>query len=348
MATTETRTDGDGGRRDQPRRGAGVRRRTRSRDGGSEVRRSAGDLAAHDAADRSHRSRRLRVRPGLRRLVDPGLSGDPRVRHAPDAGPVDRVRRPVLHAGDAVADLLGRRSGVGRALRARSPVRGPQGRAAPRRHRDRRRGLLRSRGRVLRVRPHLLRAGRESGVLRGGLERGLLEHRRPSEREAQLGLQAASEGGVLPGAAGRLDGESAQRDGGDDGGARDPVRVPSPRGVLGRPGRDRHALPAAAAHGRPDDDLQVRGQEHGVRRRQDRDLHAQADLPGERIGHARAPVAVEGRRSADVREGRVRPPERPGQALHRRAADARAGVAGVLRADDELISAASCRATRRR
>ena len=31
--------------------------------------------------------------------------------------------------------------------------------------------------------------------------------------------------------------------------------------VLRRPGRDRHALPAAAADGRPDDDLQVRGQE---------------------------------------------------------------------------------------
>ena len=60
-------------------------------------------------------------------------------------------------------------------------------------------------------------------------------------------VQAPAEGGVLPGPAGRLAGEPAQRDGGDDGVARDPVRVPPPRGVLGRPGRDRHALPAAAA-----------------------------------------------------------------------------------------------------
>ena len=38
----------------------------------------------------AHRRRRLRVGAGLRRLVDPGLSGDPRVRHAADA----RTRRP--------------------------------------------------------------------------------------------------------------------------------------------------------------------------------------------------------------------------------------------------------------
>ena len=168
-------------------------------------------------------------------------------------------------------------------------------------------------------------------------ERGLLEHR--GQPEAQPGIQAAPEGGLLPGAAGRLAREPAQRDGGDDGVARDPVRVPPPRGVLGRAGRDRHALPAAAADGRPDDDLQVRGQERRPRRRQDRHVHAQADLPGERVGHARPPVAVEGRRSADVRAGRVRAPERPGQALHRGPAHPRAGAAGVLRANHELLPA---------
>ena len=83
-----------------------------------------------------------------------------------------------------------------------------------------------------------------------------------------------------------------------------------------------------------------------ARRRQDGHVHAQADLPGERIGHARPPVAVEGRRSADVRAGRVRAPERSGQALHRRAAHARAGAAGVLRADHELVPPAGARVTR--
>ena len=46
--------------------------------------------------------------------------------------------------------------------------------------------------------------------------------------------------------------------------------------------------------------------------------------------------------------GRLRAPERPGQALHRRPARPRAGAAGVLRADDELVPAAGARATRRR
>ena len=96
----------------------------------------------------------------------------------------------------------------------------------------------------------------------------------------------------------------------DDGVARDQVRVPPPRGLVWRPGRDRHALPAAAADGRPDDDLQVRRQEHGRGGGQDGDVHAEADLPGERVWHARAPVAVEGRRAADVRPGPLRAPER--------------------------------------
>ena len=37
------------------------------------------------------------------------------------------------------------------------------------------------------------------------------------------------------------------------------------------------------------------------------DVHAQADLPGQRLGHARAPVAVEGRRAAVLRRDRATP-----------------------------------------
>ena len=119
------------------------------------------------------------------------------------------------------------------------------------------------------------------------------------------------------------------------------VRVPPPRGLLGRTGRDRHALPAAAAHGRPDDDLQVRGQEHRGGRWQDGDVHAEADLRGERVGHARAPVAVEGRRPADVRRrtgtrtsATWPSTTSPGCSTHAPA------LLGVLRADHELLSPA--------
>ena len=244
--------------------GNGVRHRTWGRDGRPQVHRPARHLAAHDPAACSARRRRLRVRARLRRLLDPRLPGDPRVGHAADAGPDDRVHRPLLHASDAVADLLGRRPGARRALRARPAVRRAEGRAAP--------GSSTGIADVAYFGPeaeffvfdHIAYSQtREPRVLRGRLRRGLLEHgrRRPSTNP-NLGLQAAPEGGLLPGAAGRLDGQPARRDGADDGVARDQVRVPPPRGLLGRPGRDRHALPAAAADGRPDDDLQVRGQEH--------------------------------------------------------------------------------------
>ena len=53
------------------------------------------------------------------------------------------------------------------------------------------------------------------------------------------------------------------------------------------------------------------------------DVHAQADLRGERLGHARPPVAVEGRRERDVRLRRLRAALARGAELHRRPARAR-------------------------
>ena len=72
-------------------------------------------------------------------------------------------------------------------------------------------------------------------------------------------------------------------------------------------------------------------QEHGQEARQDRDLHAQADLPGQRLGHAHPPVAVEGRQEPLLREGRLRRHLRDVQALHRRHPEARPGAAGLHR-----------------
>jgi glutamine synthetase len=45
--------------------------------------------------------------------------------------------------------------------------------------------------------------------------------------------------------------------------------------------------------------------------RQERDLHAEADLRRQRLGHAHPPVAVEGRRAALLRRARLRRPVRP-------------------------------------
>ena len=73
---------------------------------------------------------------------------------------------------------------------------------------------------------------------------------------------------------------------------------------------------------------------------QDGDVHAEADLPGQRLGHARAPVAVEGRRAAVLRREGLRRPLRHGALVHRRPAQARAGDPRVHEPDDELVQAA--------
>ena len=86
---------------------------------------------------------------------------------------------------------------------------------------------------------------------------------------------------------------------------RDPDRVPPPRG---RPvaARDRHALRRRARDGRQDDDLPDRRQ--GGRRlaRLLRDVHAEAALRRERLGHAHAHVAVQGRPEPVLRRARTR------------------------------------------
>ena len=86
----------------------------------------------------------------------------------------------------------------------------------------------------------------------------------------------------------------------------------------GRPGRDRLPVRHAAQDRRQPDELQVRREERRAPARPDRDLHAEADLHGQRLGHALPPVAVEGRRAAVLRRDRLRRPFGHGAALHRR------------------------------
>ena len=60
-------------------------------------------------------------------------------------------------------------------------------------------------------------------------------------------------------------------------------------------------------HGRPHADLQVLHPQRRPQLRQDRDLHAEADLWRQRLGHARAPVDLEGRQAALRRQQVCRP-----------------------------------------
>ncbi len=78
-------------------------------------------------------------------------------------------------------------------------------------------------------------------------------------------------------------------------------------------------------------------QEHRLARRQDRHVHAEAALRRQRLGHARPPVAVEGRPAAVPRRGRLRRPLGHGALLHRRPAAPRPEPAGLHQPDGELL-----------
>ena len=139
-----------------------------------------------------------------------------------------------------------------------------------------------------------------------------------------LGVQAPLQGGLLPRPADGLVPGPALRDGARAREGRHLDRGAAPRGRHRRPGRDRHALRHAGDDGRQAHALQVRGQERGARERQVGHVHAEAALPGQRLGHARAPVVVEGRRAAVLRREGLRRPLRPRALVHRRPAQARA------------------------
>ena len=225
-----------------------------------------------------------------------------------------------------------------RAVREGPARRRPPRGGAPARERHRRHRVLRPRVRVLRLRRGALRPRPERVALPRRLARGLLEL-----RQARPRLHGAPEGGLLPGGAVGLAARPPHGDGAHARAARHPVRVPPPRGRLGRPVRDRPPLHDPHPHGRSGHDLQVRRQERRPQAREDRDLHAEADLRRQRLGHAHAPVAVDGGHAAHGRQVRVRGALAARSRVRRRPARARAGAPRVLRADDELVPPARSR-----
>ncbi len=204
------------------------------------------------------------------------------------------------------ADVLRRDHARAHALRGR-----PAPRAAPRaraRAGDGLRHLQRgARARVLPV-PRL--------PLDGGARRGRLL--RPDDARRGLGR--------------------APRDGAGAGAAGDPRRVHPPRGGA-LPARDRHALRGRAEDGRRLHDLPHHGQ--GVRDevRLARDVHAQAAVRRERLGHAHPPVAVQRRQERVLRPRRPVLPVGRRQGVHRRPAQARARDLLDLRPVGQLLQA---------
>ena len=211
--------------------------------------------------------------------------------------PDDRAHRPVPRSQDAEPQLLRARPVHPRGVLARPAQRGPQGGELPGQHRHRRHRVLRRGGRVLHLRLGELRLEDERHVLRDRLRGGLVEHRRAGRgrRQPEPRLQGPPQGRLLPRRAVRPLRRPARQDVHQPAERRLHAGARSPRGGHRRPGRDQLQVQHPAARGRRPGAVQVHHQEHRVAGRQDRHVHAEAAVRRQRVGHARPPVAVEGR-----------------------------------------------------
>ena len=293
-------------------------------------------------------SRRARVR----RLVDPRVPGDPGVRHAPDPRPEHRGHRPVPRAHDAQHQLLRAGPGHGRVVlaatratsrrRPRTTSRAP---ASPTPRTSVPRPSSTSSTRCASTRTST-RATTSSTRIEGVVELG---PRARARRLTEPRVQAAVQGGLLPGPADGPVPGPALRDGADARAASaSRSRCSTTRSAP--PARPRSTCASTRCCAWPTSSCSTSTSSRTSRaaRGQDGHVHAEAALPGQRLGHARAPVAVEGRRAAVLRREGLRRPLRPRALVHRRPARARAVDPRVHEPDHELVQAARARATRRR
>ena len=214
-------------------------------------------------------------------------------------------------------------------------------RGVPQIHRPRRRRLFRSGAGILHLRRGRV-VGRHVGqLLQDLLIRGGVVDRR-EVRGRQHGPPPAIKGGYFPGAAGRFaaghplgDLPRARADGRRSRGA-------PPRGRERRPVRDRHQVRAAGAARRLAADPEVLRAQRRARVRQDGDVHAEADRRRQRLGHARAPVGLEGRQEP-VRRRRLRGPVGIRAVLHRRHHQAREGAERDHQSRHQLVQAPGAR-----
>ena len=185
--------------------------------------------------------------------------------------------------------------------------------------------LRRPRVRVLRLRRGLVHERPERGALQGRLGRGSLELRRPRPR-----LHDPREAGLLPARAARHAARPAHAHGADARAAR--RRSASSTITRSRPaGQCEIDLRFQSLTRMADQVLLYKYviKNDGARRRQVGDVHAEADLRRQRLGHALPPVAVEGGHAALRRQVRAR------RAL---AARARATSRGLLEHAPALLA----------
>ncbi len=144
-------------------------------------------------------------------------------------------------------------------------------------------------------------------------------------RRRQHGPSRADQGRLLPGAAGGFAAGHPLGDGACAAGDGRGVRGAPPRSGSHGAERNRHQVQQPGEARRLDDDPQVCGAQRRALLRQDRDLHAEARGGRQRLGHARASVARQGRQEPVYRQ-RLRGIVRSGAALHRRHPQARQGA----------------------
>ena len=233
--------------------------------------------------------RLLHRRPDVRRLLDPRLPGDPRVRHEAGPGPDDGVHRPVPRREDADRELLRSSTRSPDEAYSRDPRNiARKAEAYLKSHRHRRHRVLRRRGRVLHLRRRALRDQAERRLLLHRLRRGGLEHR-PRRGGRQPRLQdARTRAATSPSRRSTTSPTCATRCASSlEEVGLDVERSHHEVGTAGQAG-DQLPLRHAAAVRRRHHEVQVRRQERRLARRQDRDLHAEADLRRQRLGHAHA------------------------------------------------------------
>ena len=155
--------------------------------------------------------------------------------------------------------------------------------------------------------------------------------------EGNMGHRPGVKGGYFPVPPVDSEQRPARRDALDHGRDGPADREAPPRGGAVA-ARARHQVRHAGAAGRLHADLQVLRPQRRPQLRQDRDLHAEADLRRQRLGHARPPVDLEGRQAA-VRRQRLCRPVGDGALLHRRHHQARQGAERLHQPADQLLQA---------
>ena len=283
----------------------------------------------------------LRRRPRLRRLVGPRVPGDPGIGHGPDPRPEHRVHRPVHE----------------RARRWSSTASWPTRSPASATRRDPR-YVAQKAEELPEVAPAsptpptsaprpsssssttcASRPSRTARFYQVDSVEGAVEHRH--RRGPEPRLQAPHQGGLLPGPAdGPLPGPALR-----DGRWRCTRSASRPSCTTTRwpPAARARSTSGSTRCSRMADKLMifkyvlknVAWQAGKIAH-----VHAEADLRGQRLGHAHPPVAVEGRRAAVLRRGRLRRPVRPRPLVHRRPAPPRPRGHRLHQPDHQQLQAA--------